>query len=221
MKALEHIHIYICMFIYLYTHTYLYVYVYSYMYFCTYIHIYVYLDMYAFICISGYALILQFWHPLNFASFFFVAINLLASLFIQVLVVNLYLLLFAQCKFEQGLLGRVVDVKQRCRGIILEYADVGTQELTQPNFKISTNSKYSTETANNSCVLYYSISQLNFLASGKNPRGPQLLVHTCVSGCAGVEVLCVRLLMLVLQIIFPVASQSACIYIYIMTKHLP
>ena len=105
--------------------------------------------------------------------------------------------------------------------IVLEYADVGTQELTQPNFGITTNSKYSAETANNSCVLYYSISKLNFLAGGKNPRGPQLLVHSCVSGCAGVEVLCVRLLMLVLQIIFPVASQSAYIYMYILPKLLP
>jgi hypothetical protein len=70
--------------------------------------------------------------------------------------------------------------------IVLEYAHVATQELTQPNLEITINSKYSTKTANNSCVLNFSISKLNFLAGGKNPRGPKLIVHSCVSGCAGI-----------------------------------
>jgi len=54
--------------------------------------------------------------------------------------------------------------------IVLEYADVGTQKLNQPNLEITINSTYSIETANDSCVLNFSISKLNFLAGGKNLR---------------------------------------------------
>jgi len=70
--------------------------------------------------------------------------------------------------------------------IVLKYADDETQELTQPNLEIAIKSKYSTKTANSSCVLNFSISKLNFLAGGKNPRSPKLLVHSCVSGYAGI-----------------------------------